>query len=194
MGKLRASIKGDALYGTVCGRDYTLTLTTADQFGNPRCAAHAFPQGTLVSRPRSTMLPHRQTLALTATQNHCRRPRNAPVKRCSLLGCMRPIVNAQHHHCRSEGGDKVEAVLRHADGKHEVRAAVVDNTNGAYSLAFRLELQGEWRLAPNVNGADIEAAAIKVCPMILVSLPAAPQQAWQARDDTRLFATMRRSS
>lgn len=36
MGKLRASIKGDALYGTVCGRDYTLTLTTADQFGNPR--------------------------------------------------------------------------------------------------------------------------------------------------------------
>ena len=38
VGPLRASIKGDALYGTVCGRDYTLTLTTADQFGNPRCA------------------------------------------------------------------------------------------------------------------------------------------------------------
>lgn len=37
-GQLRASIKGDALYGTVCGRDYTLTLTTADQFGNPRSA------------------------------------------------------------------------------------------------------------------------------------------------------------
>ena len=37
VGPLRASIKGDALYGTIAGRDYTLTLTTADQFGNPRC-------------------------------------------------------------------------------------------------------------------------------------------------------------
>lgn len=54
-------------------------------------------------------------------------------------------------------------MLLHADGKHSVRAAVVDNTNGAYSLAFRLELQGEWLLTPHVNGADIVAAAIKVC-------------------------------
>ena len=53
-------------------------------------------------------------------------------------------------------------MLRHADGQHAVAAAVVDNTNGAYSLAFRLELQGEWRLTPHVNGTDIAAAAIKV--------------------------------
>jgi len=39
IGQLRVSIKGDALYGTLCGRDYTLTLTTADQFGNPRCVS-----------------------------------------------------------------------------------------------------------------------------------------------------------
>ncbi len=65
-------------------------------------------------------------------------------------------------HCRSEGGDKVEAVLTHADGSNAVRATVKDNTNGAYSLAFRLELQGEWRLTPHVNGADIAAAAVKV--------------------------------
>ena len=58
----------------------------------------------------------------------------------------------------------MEAVLRHAGGKREVRAVVVDNTNGAYSLAFRLELQGEWCLTPHVNGADIAAAAIKVSP------------------------------
>jgi hypothetical protein len=63
---------------------------------------------------------------------------------------------------RSEGGDRVEAVLRHTDGQHSVATAVVDNTNGAYSLAFRLELCGEWRLTPHVNGVDIAAAAIKV--------------------------------
>lgn len=51
IGKLRASIKGDALYGTVCGRDYTLTLTTADQFGNPRCELRTF-------RKRQLDLPH----------------------------------------------------------------------------------------------------------------------------------------
>lgn len=35
-GALQSRIKGDALNGTICDQDYTLTLTTADQFGNPR--------------------------------------------------------------------------------------------------------------------------------------------------------------
>lgn len=56
----------------------------------------------------------------------------------------------------------MEAVLTHADGSNAVRATVKDNTNGAYSIAFRLELQGEWRLTPHVNGTDIAAAAVKV--------------------------------
>lgn len=77
-------------------------------------------------------------------------------------GCSATEHNARLLQNRSEGGDKVEAVLVHADGKQTVRAAVVDNTNGAYSLAFRLELQGEWRLTPHVNGSDLAAAAIKV--------------------------------
>ena len=37
----------------------------------------------------------------------------------------------------------------------------MDNTNGAYSLAFRLELCGGWGLTPRVNGNDIPAAAVK---------------------------------
>ena len=55
----------------------------------------------------------------------------------------------------------------HADGAATVAAALVDNTNGAYSLAFRLQLQGEWRLVPHVNGGDIPAGAVKVCARLL---------------------------
>jgi hypothetical protein len=85
VGKLRASIKGDALYGTICGRDYTLTLTTADQFGNPRCAAYGCAQGTLVSMPRSTVLLHRQTLAALAADP--RPPAMQGTSEAVLLAC-----------------------------------------------------------------------------------------------------------
>lgn len=37
-GPLCCVIKGDALNGVTCGRAVTLTLSTADKFGNPRCA------------------------------------------------------------------------------------------------------------------------------------------------------------
>lgn len=40
-GPIRMSIKGDALQGVTCGRASTLTLSTADMFGNPRCARRA---------------------------------------------------------------------------------------------------------------------------------------------------------
>ena len=38
-GPVRCAVKGDALNGVTCGQPVTLTLSTADQFGNPRCAA-----------------------------------------------------------------------------------------------------------------------------------------------------------
>ena len=69
IGKLRASIKGDALYGTVCGRDYTLTLTTADQFGNPRCEGVCMDSANQLDLPQlSRQVSLQQALSQRVTR------------------------------------------------------------------------------------------------------------------------------
>jgi len=41
-GAVRCTVKGDALNGVTCGQPVTLTLFTADQFGNPRRVTDPF--------------------------------------------------------------------------------------------------------------------------------------------------------
>ena len=53
---------------------------------------------------------------------------------------------------RSDGGHTVEAVLAHERGDL-LKAAVVDNCNGTYSLAFKVHAQGEWTLQTKASPA-----------------------------------------
>lgn len=54
---------------------------------------------------------------------------------------------------RSDGGHTVEAVLAHEHGD-QVKATVVDNCNGTYSLAFKIHAQGDWTLQTKVSPAS----------------------------------------
>ena len=60
---------------------------------------------------------------------------------------------------RSDGGHAVEAVLAHEHGD-QLKATVVDNCNGTYSLAFKIHAQGEWTLQTKASVAccsEVEA-------------------------------------
>jgi len=54
--------------------------------------------------------------------------------------------------CRSEGGDRIEAVLVHElEQVVNVKVTVLDNANGTYSLSFKVASEGEWNLRLKVK-------------------------------------------
>ena len=66
------------------------------------------------------------------------------------------------HMLRSDGGHTVEAVLAHERGD-QLKATVVDNCNGTYSLAFKVHAQGDWTLQTKASPAT--ATELRRCPV-----------------------------
>ena len=67
--------------------------------------------------------------------------------------------------CRSEGGDRVEALLVHEIDESKVKVTMLDNANGTYSLSFTVASEGTWNLRLKVNPLESHPLPAPYPPM-----------------------------